>query len=147
MKRREFISLVGGTAVAWPISAHTQQTRLPRIGVLLVGLSPESKAAQHFRRGLRDAGYFEGRNITVEWRYAQGDYEKVRAFVDEFVSSKVNVMVMDSTVGTEAAKRATPTIPIVMALVLDPVGAGLINSLAKPGANITGSVDDVDCRS
>jgi putative ABC transport system substrate-binding protein len=138
MKRREFITLVGGAAAAWPITAQTQPVSLPRIGVLLVGLSPDSKAAQHFRRGLRDAGYFEGRNVVIEWRYAKGDYEKVRAFVDEFVRSKVNVMVMDSTIGTEVAKRATSTIPIVMALVLDPVGSGLIESLAKPGANVTG---------
>ena len=138
MKRRTFISLLGGAAVAWPVSTHAQQAGLPRIGVLLVGLSPDSKAAQHFRRGLRDAGYFEGRNVTIEWRYAKGDYEKVRAFVDEFVASKVNVMVMDSTIGTEVAKRATTTIPIVMALVLDPVGSRLIDSLAKPGGNITG---------
>jgi putative ABC transport system substrate-binding protein len=110
----------------------------PHIGVLLVGLSPESKAAQHFRRGLRDAGYFEGRNVVIEWRYAQGDYKRVPAFVDEFVHSNVEVMVMDSTVGTEAAKRATSTIPIVMALVLDPVGSGLIKSLSRPRGNITG---------
>jgi putative ABC transport system substrate-binding protein len=87
---------------------------------------------------LRDAGYFEGRNVVIEWRYAKGDYGKVSAFVDEFVRSKINVMVMDSTIGTEVAKRATTTIPIVMALVLDPVGSGLIESLAKPGANVTG---------
>jgi putative tryptophan/tyrosine transport system substrate-binding protein len=138
MKRREFINLLGGAVAAWPIAAQTQPAPLPRIGVLLVGLSPESKAAQHFRRGLRDAGYSEGRNVVIEWRYARGDYEKVRAFVEEFVRIKVNVMVMDSTMGTEVAKRATTTIPIVMALVLDPVGSGLIGSLAKPGANITG---------
>jgi putative ABC transport system substrate-binding protein len=138
MLRREFFGVLGGAAASWPVSAHAQQGGLPRIGVLLVGLSPESKAAQHFRRGLRDAGYFDGRNVVIEWRYAEGDYEKVRAFVDEFVRNKVNVMVMDSTVGTEVAKRATSTIPIVMALVLDPVGSGLIGSLAKPGANITG---------
>jgi putative ABC transport system substrate-binding protein len=137
MKRREFITLVGGVAAAWPIAVRAQLS-LPRIGVLLVGLSPESKAAQHFRRGLRDAGYFEGRNVVIEWRYAQGDYDKVRAFVDEFIRTKVSVMVMDSTIGTEVAKRATATIPIVMALVLDPVGSGLIGSLAKPGGNITG---------
>jgi putative ABC transport system substrate-binding protein len=138
MKRREFITLLGGAAAAWPTAAQTQPASLPRIGVLLVGLSPESKPAQHFRRGLRDAGYFEGRNVVIEWRSADGDYEKVRAFVDEFVRSKVNVMVMDSTIGTQVAKRATSTIPIVMALVLDPMGSGLIESLAKPGANITG---------
>jgi putative ABC transport system substrate-binding protein len=93
---------------------------------------------QHFRRGLRDAGYFEGRNVVIEWRYAEGDYGRVPAFVDEFIHSNVDVMVMDSTVGSEAAKRATSTIPIVMALVLDPVGSGLINSLSRPGGNITG---------
>jgi putative ABC transport system substrate-binding protein len=138
MRRREFIVFLGGAAVARPFEARAQQASLPRIGVLLVGLSPDSKAAQHFRRGLRDAGYFEGRNVLIEWRYAKGDYEKVQAFVDEFIQIKVNVMVMDSTIGTELAKRATSTIPIVMALVLDPVGSGLINSLAKPGGNITG---------
>jgi putative ABC transport system substrate-binding protein len=137
-KRREFVTLAGG-AVAWSFAAHAQQAPLPaRIGFLLVGLSPESKAAQHFRRGLRDAGYFEGRNIVVDWRYAKGDYERVPAFLDEFIRNNVDVLVMDSTVGTEAAKRATSTIPIVMALVLDPVGSGLIKSLARPGGNITG---------
>ena len=103
-----------------------------------MGLSPESKAAQHFRRGLRDAGYLEGRNIVVEWRSAQGDYGRVSKYVDEFINNSIEVMVMDSTVGTEMAKRATSTVPIVMALVLDPVGSGLINSLAHPGGNVTG---------
>jgi putative ABC transport system substrate-binding protein len=96
------------------------------------------QSAQHFRRGLRDAGYFEGRNILIEWRYAQGDYKRVSAFVDEFINTNIEVMVMDSTVGTGAAKDATSTIPIVMALVLDPVGSGLITSLAHPGGNVTG---------
>jgi ABC-type uncharacterized transport system substrate-binding protein len=137
MRRREFITFLGG-ATAWPLAATAQQVSLPRIGVLLVGLSPESKAAQHFRRGLRDAGYFEGRNIVIEWRYAQGDYGRVSTFVDEFVRSNVAVMVMDSTIGTEMAKRATSTIPIVMALVLDPVGSGLVQSLSHPGGNVTG---------
>src|SRR3954447_8636692 len=101
MLRRAFITLLGGAAAAWQIAAQSITAPLPRIGVLLVGLSPESKAAQHFRRGLRDAGYFEGRNVVIEWRHANGDYDKVGAFVEEFVRTKVNVMVMDSTVGTE----------------------------------------------
>jgi ABC-type uncharacterized transport system substrate-binding protein len=138
MRRRDFIRLVGGAAAFRPIATRAQHVASPRIGVLLVGLSPDSKAADHFRRGLRDAGYFEGRNAVIEWRYAKGDYKRVSAFVDEFVRSKIDVMVMDSTVGTEVAKRATSTIPIVMALVLDPVGSGLIKSLANPGGNITG---------
>ena len=137
MRRREFIAIAGGFA-AWSSGAKAQQAPLRRVGVLLVGLSPESKAAQHFRRGLRDAGYFEGRNVVIEWRYAQGDYQRVSEFLDEFIRSKIEVMVMDSTVGTEAAKRATSTIPIVMALVLDPVGSGLVKSLAHPGGNVTG---------
>src|SRR3954454_14271762 len=122
MLRRDFITLLGGAAAAWPIAAQAQQAALPRIGVLLVGLSPESKAAQHFRRGLRDAGYFEGRNVIIEWRYAHGDYTRVSEFVDEFIRGNIDVMVMDSTIRTEAAIRATSTIPVVMALVLDPVG-------------------------
>jgi ABC-type uncharacterized transport system substrate-binding protein len=138
LRRREFIGLLGGVTAIWPLPASAQQKALPRIGVLLVGLSPDSKAAQHFRRGLRDAGYLEGRNVVIEWRYARGDYERVRAFVDEFIQTKVDVMVMDSTIGTETAKRATSTVPIVMALVLDPVGSKLIDSLANPGGNITG---------
>jgi putative tryptophan/tyrosine transport system substrate-binding protein len=138
MRRREFVMLAGGYAAAWPLAAAAQQVATPRIGLLLVGLSPESKAVQHFRRGLRDAGYIEGRNIIVEWRFAQGDCGRVSAFIDEFVRGNIDVMVMDSTVGTQAAKRVTSKIPIVMALVLDPVGSGLIQSLARPGGNVTG---------
>jgi putative ABC transport system substrate-binding protein len=139
MWRRRFIALLGGAA-AWPIAARAKAQQRPfrRVGVLLVGLSPESKAAQHFRRGLRDAGYFEGRNVIIDWRYAHGDYGQVSEFVDEFIRMNIDVMVMDSTIGTKAAKRATSTIPIVMALVLDPVGSELIKSLAHPGGNVTG---------
>jgi putative tryptophan/tyrosine transport system substrate-binding protein len=137
MRRREFIAGLGGAA-AWPVVASAQGVPSPRIGVVLVGLSPESKAAQNFRRGLRDAGYFEGRNVLIEWRSANGDYTQVPALIDDLIQKKVDVMVMDSTVGTEAAKRATSTIPIVMALVLDPVGSGLIKSLSHPGGNVTG---------
>jgi len=145
MRRRDFMAgsaataaLAGGYAAIWSFQAKAQQKPLRRVGVLLVGLSPESKAAQHFRRGLRDAGYSEGRNVIIEWRYAQGDYRRVSGFLDEFIRSNIEVMVMDSTLATEAAKRATSTIPIVMALVLDPVGSGLINSLSHPGGNVTG---------
>jgi putative ABC transport system substrate-binding protein len=138
MKRREFITLLGG-AVAWPLAARAQQVRKPRrIGVLLVGLSPESKELKHFRLGLRDAGYAEGRDVVIEWRSANGDYDQVPGLVADLVRSKVEVIVEDSTVGTEATKRATSTIPVVMALVLDPVATGLVKSLARPGGNVTG---------
>ena len=139
MKRREFITLLGGAAAAWPLAARAQQVASPRrIGVLLVGLSPESKEAKQFRLGLRDAGYSEGRDVVIEWRSANGDYDRVPALVADLIQSKVDVIVQDSTVGTEVTKRATSTIPIVMALVLDPVGSGLVKSLAHPGGNVTG---------
>jgi len=138
MRRREFITLLGGAA-AWPLAAEAQQTTSPRrIGVLLVGLLPESKPAKHFRLGLRDAGYSEGRDVVIEWRSANGDYDRVPALIADLLQSKVDVIVEDSTVGTELTKRATSAIPIVMALVLDPIGSGLVKSLAYPGENVTG---------
>jgi putative tryptophan/tyrosine transport system substrate-binding protein len=138
MKRREFITLLGGAA-AWPLAAQAQKSASPRrIGVLLVGLSPESKAAKQFRLGLRDLGYSEGRDVVLEWRSANGDYHRVPELVADLVQSKVDVIVQDSTVGTEVTKGATSTIPIVMALVLDPVGSGLVRTLASPGGNVTG---------
>ncbi len=139
MRRREFITLIGSVATAWPFAARAQQAASPRrIGVLLVGLSPDSKEVRHFRLGLRDAGYSEGRDVVIEWRLANGDYDRVPELVADLVGSKIDVMVMDSTIGTEVAKRATSTIPIVMALVIDPVGSGLVDSLAHSGGNVTG---------
>ena len=139
MRRREFITLIGSASVALPLATHAQQAQSPRhIGVLLVGLSPDSKEVRHFRLGLRDAGYSEGRDVVIEWRSANGDYDRVPELVADLVRSKIDVMVMDSTIGTEVAKRATSTIPIVMALVIDPVGSGLVDSLAQPGGNVTG---------
>ena len=137
MRRRDFVTLVGGAAI-WPLTARAQSGGPRRVGVLLVGLSPESKQAKHFRLGLRDAGYSEGRDVVIEWRSANGDYDRVPALIADLVQRKVDVIVQDSTVGTEVTKRATSTIPIVMALVLDPVGSGLVKSLAYPGGNVTG---------
>ena len=135
MKRREFITLLGGAAVAWSRVGRAQQATSPRrVGFLLVGLSPESKEVQVFRRELRKAGYIEGRNLVMEWRSANGDYDRVPALVADLIRSDVDVMVQDSTIGTQA----TSTIPIVMALVLDPIGSGLVESLTHPGGNITG---------
>jgi len=139
MRRREFITVLGGVAAGWPFVARAQQRTSPRrIGVLLVGLSPESKAVQFFRQGLRDAGYSEERDVIIEWRSANGDYGRVPELVADLIRSNVDVIVQDSTVGTEVTRRATSTIPIVMALVLDPVGSGLVKSLAHPGGNVTG---------
>jgi hypothetical protein len=107
IERREFVALLGGAA-AWTIRAETQQPLPRRVGVLLVGLSPESKEAKQFRLGLRDAGYFEGRDVVIEWRFAKGDYDRVPEMVADLVKSKVDVIVEDSTVGTEETRRATP---------------------------------------
>jgi len=114
-----------------PVAAH-------HIGVLLVAHSAESEVAQAFRQGLRDAGYSEGRDVLVEWRSPNGDYSRVPELVADLIRRKVELIVVDGTVGTRAAKRATSTIPIVMALVADPVGSGLVANLAHPGANVTG---------
>jgi ABC-type uncharacterized transport system substrate-binding protein len=120
-------------------AADAQQAASPRrIGVLLVLFSPESKEAQAFRQGLRDAGYAEGRDVMIEWRSANGDYDQVPRLVGELVQRKVDLIIVDSTVATRAAKRATSTIPIVMATIADPVGTGLVASLAHPGGNVTG---------
>jgi len=137
MRRRRFLSLLGGMA-SWPIAARAQQAAPRHIGFMLVGLSPDSRPAQQFRQGLRDAGYTEGRDVVIDWRYAEGDYGRVPELTAELIRNRVDVIVQDSTVGTEVAKRATSTIPIVMALVLDPVGSGLIASLSRPGGNVTG---------
>ena len=138
MRRRDFTIVLAGAAIL-PLAAHAQQmARVHRIGVLLVGLSPESKAVQHFLRGLREAGYVEGRDVLIEWRLANGDYNLLPALLSDLIQLRVEAIVVDSTVAAAVAKRSTSTIPIVMALVLDPVGSGLVNSLARPGGNVTG---------
>ncbi len=144
MTRRRFaFVLLALTACLGPLAlasaADAQQPPSPRrIGVLLVNVSPESKEAQAFRQGLLDAGYAEGRNVVIEWRSANGDYDQVPRLVADLVQSKVDVIVVETTVAARAIKRATSTIPIVMALVADPVGSGLAASLAHPGGNVTG---------
>jgi putative tryptophan/tyrosine transport system substrate-binding protein len=120
-------------------AADAQKPTSPRrIGVLLVGASLESKGAQAFRQGLREAGYAERRDVVIEWRSANGDYTQVPRLVADLVQSEVDVIVADSTNAALAVKRATSTIPIVMAVVADPVGSGLVETLAHPGGNVTG---------
>ncbi len=134
---RDLAVLIG--SLCWSVKTYPQKPESPwRIGVLLVSFSPESKEAQAFRQGLRDAGYVEGRDLVTEWRYANGDYARVQELVTDLVQRKVDVIVATTTVAALAVKRATPTIPIVMATVADPVGSGLVTSLARPGGNVTG---------
>jgi putative ABC transport system substrate-binding protein len=122
-----------------PRNAYAQQPAVPRrIGVVLGIFSPESKETQAFRQGLLDAGYFEGRDVVIEWRSASGDYARIPDLVADLVQRKVEVIVVTTTIAAQAVKRATSTIPIVMAIVADPVGSGLVTSLGHPGGNVTG---------
>lgn len=122
-----------------PNAAEAQKPTAPwRIGVLLLGFSPESKEAQAFREGLQEAGYAEGRDVAIEWRSANGDYARLPALATELVQARPDVIVVESTGAARAIKRATPTIPIVMAVVGDPVGSGLVANLAHPGGHVTG---------
>jgi putative ABC transport system substrate-binding protein len=140
MRRREFITLLGGVAAAWPLVARAQQpTKIPRIG--FVGLTAVDSLPQRteaFRAGLRDLGYQEGRNIVIEFRWAEGRYEQLPTLFNELVRRDVDVIVTHGTPGTLAAKQATATIPIVMATSGDAEASGLVASLARPGGNVTG---------
>jgi ABC-type uncharacterized transport system substrate-binding protein len=139
MRRREFIALLGGAAT-WPFAAHAQQSRkVPRIGVLLPG-TPTSFAvrANAFLEGLRDLGYVEGQTIAIEWKWAEDKIERIPQLAAELVRANVDVIVTGGTSAATALKSATRTIPIVMAIIGDPVAAGLVDSLAKPGGNATG---------
>jgi ABC-type uncharacterized transport system substrate-binding protein len=139
MKRREFIRLVGGV-VAWPLVSHAQQTeRAPRVGFLGNSTAAlETNLVGPFREGLREAGYEEGRNITIEYRWAEGKYERLPALVAELASSKVELIVTAGTPAALAVVKNAPSMPLVMVAVGDPVGTGLVASLARPGGNATG---------
>jgi len=140
MDRRRFLLTSLAGVLAEPLAAEAQHvgSRGRRVGVLLVLLSPEGKEAQAFRDGLRDAGYVEGRDVVIEWRSAHGDYARLPQLAADLVGRRVDVIVADTTPATRAAQRATSTIPIVMAIVADPVGDGVVSSLSQPGGNVTG---------
>ena len=140
LKRREFITLLGGAAVAWPLAARAQQpATLPTIGYL--GASPPEVASQWtaaFVQRLRELGWIEGRTIAIEYRWADGSTERFAEIAAEFVRLKVNLIFTYSTPSVVAAKQATSSIPIVFPTAGDPVGNKLVVSLARPGGNVTG---------
>ena len=146
MKRRDFITLLGGATAAWPLVARAQQaTKLPTIGYLgTATLATESQRMAAFVQRLRELGWIEGRTVVIDYRSAEGRTERYAEIAAEFVRLKVDVIV---TVGgaVAAAKQATATIPIVFAAAGDPVGSGMVASLAQPGGNVTGlSVQSTD---
>src|SRR5215467_7440746 len=141
LKRREFITLVGA-AVAWPLAARGQQvSSVPRIGYLSPGSASPGPLNYYdeFRRELRELGYVEGQNIVIDYRFADGRFDRLPQLAAELVQLNVDVIVSVVTQASLAAKNATRTIPIVIVSVGDPVGAGLVASLARPGANVTGN--------
>lgn len=134
MKRREFIAGLGGTAAIWPLVASAQQAaKVPRIGII-----DNAPIWEHFRQGLRESGYIEGRNIAFEYRIAGGNTERLAAAAADLARLPVDVIATYGTPATRAAKLATTTIPIVMISVGDPVRTGLVTSFARPGGNVTG---------
>ena len=140
MRRREFITLLGGMGAVWPLAARAQQATMPVVG-FLGSDSPKIYAdrLRAFRRGLKDAGYVETENVVIEYRWANGDNNQLAALAAELVGLRANVLVSGSTTAALALKAATTSIPIVFFTAGDPIALGLVGSLNRPGANITGT--------
>jgi len=139
MRRREFIALVVGGLVVWPLAASAQEpAKVWRMAVLSPGMSGQSPALQAFRQGLRDVGYVEGKNLAILWKFGGDSVDRLTILAEEAVASKVDVIFAINTSAALAAKNATSTIPIVVTRVSDPIRTGLVASFSHPGGNVTG---------